>query len=131
MHGKVLVLPLGQVDDQTVQRVGHRNLAAEAAGFRTVAIGAIQHRIFVRAHRLQLGEPGITDIDVAGCAREAAATLTDDARKIICLSNLQQSFASLGVKICCFPGMSNKSNFRHFWTQFPGSDVLPLWSDMA
>lgn len=78
------MLPFGQTDDQSVQRVTHWDLAGEpGVGLRQR--GEAQHARFLRTYGrgASFREPVFVDIDMTGRARAFAAAIGIDAGDVI------------------------------------------------
>src|SRR3954468_13665700 len=73
-----LVLRLRQADHQTVQGVGHGDLAGEP-GIGLGRRGEAQHARLLLARRAGLRQPGLVHIDMAGGAGAFAAAIGIDA----------------------------------------------------
>src|SRR5579871_3771415 len=71
-------LPLRQAQGQAVERWRDPDLAGEPAVGQPCGGGAVEERILVLADRVELHQPGLVDIDMAGGADAVAAAFGRD-----------------------------------------------------
>ncbi len=82
LFNKLLIVVVGDVDDQPVKFVSDFELAGQAAVGFSLECG-VEHAVLHVVHLWQLVQPGFVDVTVAGRARAGAPAFGHDALDII------------------------------------------------
>src|SRR3990172_8140175 len=108
----VLELFLGDADDETVERIGHFDLTAQAAFLADVE-GKVEHIFFHLLWRAGRLAPSLIDIDVTGGTGASPAALGSNAGDRILHRRLHNRHARFGLDDALSAVLLNKGNLGH------------------
>ncbi|CCE07845.1 hypothetical protein BRAS3843_2460031 [Bradyrhizobium sp. STM 3843] len=115
-------LTLRSRDDQTIELVGHLDLARQAR-VRPHVIAEVQHVLFHRRRRPDLLAPGFVDIDMAGGAGAGAAAFGLDAGDGVADGRFHHGCAVLDLHGSGFAVMVDKGNLGHVCSMLRRDEV--------
>src|SRR3954453_5124193 len=106
-------LALRNAHHETGERRLHLDLAGQPAVGQPLCGSAVEQRILVIRHRIELRGPGVVDIDVAGGAHGIAAAFSNDAVDAIGQRRQHDAGAVLGLHALAAVVGMNEGDRRH------------------